>query len=98
MQRAVRNAALAGFAIHTLGALWVSRSWGSFGASNLLLWMSFPLSLAFFGATGSTLLALSLAIGGLEWAAVGALIAYLVGRSTHPKSEARSDDSDLSDR
>jgi hypothetical protein len=83
MLRAVRHAALAGFVIHTLGALWVWHNWGAFGASNLLLWMDFPLSLAYLGAGGKTLLTLSLGIGGLEWAAVCALIAYFVGRSTH---------------
>ncbi|HXU43933.1 MAG TPA: hypothetical protein VN783_00290 [Thermoanaerobaculia bacterium] len=81
MRRAVRNAGISGFLIHTLAALWVWRSWGSFSASNMLVWMSFPASLAYLGQGGGRLLALSLACGGLEWAALGALIAYGVGRS-----------------
>ncbi len=81
MRNAIRHAALAGFAIHTLAALWVWQSWGAFGASNLLLWMSFPASLAYLGASGWLLLGLALVFGGLEWALLGALVAWWIGRS-----------------
>lgn len=88
MRNAIRHAALAGFLIHTLAALWVWQTWDAFGASNLLIWMSLPASLAFLSASGSALLGFALLFGGLEWALLGALVAWWVGRSLRRRSES----------
>ncbi len=87
MRNAVRRAAFAGFAIHTSAALWVWQSWGAFGASNLLLWMSFPASLGYLGASGRLLLGLALVFGGLEWALLGGLVAWWISRSLDRRTE-----------
>lgn len=87
MRNAIRHAAFAGFAIHSLAVLWIWRTWDAFGASNLLLWMSLPASLAYLGASGTSLLGLSLVFGGLEWALLGGLVAWGLGRSLHRRTE-----------
>lgn len=87
MRNAIRHAALAGFLIHTLAVLWIWQTWDAFGASNLLIWMSLPASLAFLGASGNLLLGLALVFGGLEWALLGGLVAWWVGRSLRRRSE-----------
>ena len=87
MRNAIRHAALAAFLIHALAVLWIWQTWDPFGASNLLIWMSLPASLAFLGASGYALLALSLVIGGLEWALLAGLVAWWVGRSLHRRAE-----------
>ncbi len=85
--KAIRHAAIAGFAIHTLAALWVWRSWGAFGASNLLILMSFPVSLTYLGASGKSLLGLSILFGGLEWALLAGLVAWIISRSLRRRTE-----------
>ena len=87
MRNAIRHAALAGFAIHSLAVVWIWQTWDAFGASNLLLWMSLPASLAFLGASGNALLGLSLLFGGMDWALLGGLVAWWVGRSLRRRSE-----------
>jgi hypothetical protein len=87
MRNAIRHAAIAGFAIHTLAALWIWQTWPAFDASNLLIWMSIPASLAFMGASGKSLLGLALLFGGLEWALLAGLVAWWVGRSLHRRKE-----------
>lgn len=81
MRRAVRHAAVAVFCLHLALALWAWSTWGRFGRGNVLVWMDFPASLAFVQLTGAKLLAGSLLLGGLQWAALGALLTWLLGRS-----------------
>ncbi|HZF14011.1 MAG TPA: hypothetical protein VFE33_34895 [Thermoanaerobaculia bacterium] len=81
MRRALRHAAIVVFCLHVVIALFAWRSWGRFGRGNILVWMDFPASLAFLQLTGGKLLAASLLLGGLQWAAVGALLTYLLGRT-----------------
>ena len=81
MRRALRHAALAVFGIHLVIALFAWSSWGRFGRGNILVWMDFPASLAFLQLTGGRLLAASILLGGLQWAALGALLTYVLGRS-----------------
>jgi hypothetical protein len=81
MRRAVRHAALAAFCLHAVIALLAWWTWSRFGRGNLLVWMDFPGSLAFLELTGGSFLAASLLLGGLQWAALGALLTYLLGRS-----------------
>jgi hypothetical protein len=87
LRPAIRRAAFAGFAIHTLAVLWIWQTWDAFGASNLLIWMSLPASLAYLEASGTSLLGLALLFGGLEWALLGGLVAWWIGRSLHRRSE-----------
>ncbi len=87
MRNAIRHAALAGFLIHTLAVLWIWRTWPALDASTLLIWMSLPASLAFVGAGGQALLGLALLFGGLEWALLGGLVAWWIGRSLRRRSE-----------
>jgi hypothetical protein len=81
MRRAVRHAAVATFCLHAVVALLAWATWSRFGRGNLFVWMDFPASLAFLQLTGGSLLAASLLLGGLQWAALGALLTYLLGRS-----------------
>jgi hypothetical protein len=87
MRNAIRHAAFAGFAIHTLAALWVWQTWPALEGSTLLFYMSLPASLGYAGARGPTLLGLSLVFGGLEWALLGGLVAWWIGRSLHRRME-----------
>lgn len=78
---AVRHAAVAVIVLHTAVALWVWRTWGELGRSNLLVYMDFPVSLAFLHLSDRGLLTGSLLLGGLQWATVAGLLTWLVGRS-----------------
>jgi hypothetical protein len=81
MRRALRHAAVAVFGLHVMIALLAWSTWSRFGRGNVLVWMDFPTSLAFLQLTGGKLLAASLLLGGLQWAAAGALLTYLLGRT-----------------
>jgi hypothetical protein len=81
--RARVAAAVAGLLLHTVTALWVWRSWGEFGRSNVIAWIDFPVSLAYLHLDGPPLLSWSLALGGLQWAGIAAFLAFLLGQSTH---------------
>jgi hypothetical protein len=81
MRRAVRHAATAVFCLHAAITLLAWSTWSRFGRGNILVWMDFPTSLAFLHLTGGRLLAASLVLGGLQWAAAGALLTYVLGRS-----------------
>ena len=84
MRRALRHASVAVFLLHGAVALLAWLTWSRFGRGNLLVWMDFPASLVFLGLTGGRLVVASLLLGGLQWAAVGALLAWIVGRSARP--------------
>lgn len=77
-RRAVRWTAASAFLLHTLAVLWIWKSWGLGLRGGWLVWMDLPVSLFYLGARDGTLLALSLALGGLQWAAAGALLSKLI--------------------
>jgi hypothetical protein len=81
MRRALRHAAVAVFLLHVAIVLLAWSTWGRFGRSNILVWMDFPTSLAFVQLAGNRLLMASLLLGGLQWAAIGVGLTYLLGRS-----------------
>ena len=82
-RRAVLAAAILAAILHTLTALSVWQSWDYFGRAGLLTWMDFPVSLAFLHLEGAPMLAWSLVAGGLQWAAIAALLAVWVGSTLH---------------
>jgi hypothetical protein len=69
------------FALHALAVLWLWHSWRGFGRGGVLAWIDFPSSLAFLRLRGGAKLAWSVAIGGAQWALLGAGLSLLVGRS-----------------
>lgn len=77
--RAPVRAAVIGFLLHALTAAWAWRTWGYFGRGNVLAWIDFPVSLAYMHRDETALLAASLVAGGLQWAAVAALLTLWVG-------------------
>ncbi|MBV8203053.1 MAG: hypothetical protein JOZ15_20750 [Acidobacteria bacterium] len=74
-------AAAGSFLLHALAVLWVWHFWGSFGRGGVLAWIDFPSSLAYLRLRGGAKLAFSLAIGGLQWAVLGAGLSLLFGSS-----------------
>jgi len=85
-RRAVLAAVIIGVLLHTVTALWVWRDWGYFGRANILVWMDFPVSLTFLDLDGDAMLAWSLVAGGLQWAAIAALLTLWVGSTTHQRN------------
>jgi hypothetical protein len=83
----VALAAAGSFLLHALAVLWVWRSWGGFGRGGVLAWIDFPSSLAYLRLRGGEKLAWSLAIGGLQWAAFGAALSLVFGRSARRPAE-----------
>ena len=79
----------ASFLLHTVTILWVWRTWSGFGRGGVLAWIDFPSSLAYLRWRGGAKLAWSLLIGGAQWAAVGAGLSLLVGRSARAPAEPR---------
>ncbi|HVG06682.1 MAG TPA: hypothetical protein VNM67_03185 [Thermoanaerobaculia bacterium] len=82
-RRAVLAAVIIGVILHTLTALSVWNSWDYFGRANIVVWMDFPTSLAYLDLEGEAMLAWSLVAGGLQWAAIAALLTIWVGVTTH---------------
>ena len=82
-RRAVLAAVIFVVILHTLTALSVWQSWDYFGRAGLLIWMDFPVSLAFLDLDGKALLTWSLVAGGLQWAAIAALLTIWVGSTLH---------------
>lgn len=82
-RRAVLAAAILGAVLHTLTVLSVWDSWDYFGRANLLTWMDFPVSLTFLDLDGARMLSWSLVAGGLQWAAIAALLTIWVGSTLH---------------
>lgn len=78
--RAPRRALLAGFLLHSLALAWIAATTSPAARGTLLVWIDLPLSLAYLGATGFLLLALSFVVGGLWWGAIAAGLAALLGR------------------
>jgi hypothetical protein len=82
-RRAVLAAVILAVVLHTLTALSVWESWDYFGRAGLLTWMDFPVSLAFLHLDGAPMLTWSLVAGGLQWAAIAALLTIWVGSTLH---------------
>ncbi len=78
----------ASVALHTLAVLWVWR--GGFGRGGLLAWIDFPSSLFYLRLRGGAKLALSLALGGLQWGLIGAGLSLLIGRSARTEPAGRN--------
>jgi hypothetical protein len=84
-RRATLAASIIGFLLHSATALGVWRTWGLFGRSNLLAWIDFPVCLAFLHLDGGPFLAWSLVAGGLQWAAIAALLTLWVGSTVRER-------------
>jgi hypothetical protein len=74
-------AAAGSFLLHALAVLWVWHFWGSFGRGGVLAWIDFPSSLAYLRLRGGAKVGWSLAVGGLQWAVLGAGLSLLFGSS-----------------
>ena len=83
--RAARTASLVGFLLHTVTTLVAWSTWGEFGRGNLLAWTDFPVSLAYLHLDGPPLLLCSLVVGGLQWAAIAALLTLSLGRAARAR-------------
>lgn len=79
---AAGRGALAGFALHTLSVLVLWLEWEPGVRRALLVWLDFPVALSYLALGPRTMLATSLAVGGLQWAAIGGALAALVGRAS----------------
>jgi hypothetical protein len=77
--RAALKAALAVFALHTVVALGVWKTWGEFGRGNIIALIDFPTSLAYLHLDGTPMLLWSLGAGGLQWAAIAWLLTMFLG-------------------
>ena len=82
LRSAVRAAAILALLAHSVAVLWIWRDWESGLRGGWLVWMDFPVSLAYLEARGRMLLALSLVLGGAWWAVIGGGLSWLVGRIT----------------
>ncbi len=80
-RRAATEAAVIGFVLHTLTVLWVWWRWDLFGRGNVIAWLDLPASFGYMQLDGGPLLSWSLLAGGLQWGAIAALVALLVGRA-----------------
>ena len=77
----VLRAALVALVLHTVTVLWCWRTWGEFGRYLVLDWIDFPVALLYWHVSGGDFLATSLVLGGLQWALIGALLAFILGRT-----------------
>lgn len=81
-RRAVRTALILGFLLHTLAALLVWETWGGpFSRGNALVWIDFPVVLAYLHLDGKPFLLWSLLAGGLQWGVIAALFSLWLGRT-----------------
>ena len=85
-RRAATEAAVIGFVLHTLAALWIWATSDVFWRGNVITWLDFPFSVGYMHLDGTPLLACSLLLGGLEWGAIAALLAFLVGRAARRRA------------
>jgi len=84
-RRAVLMAVITGVVLHTVTVLSVWQSWGYFGRANVLTWIDFPVSILYFDSAGDGMLGWSLVVGGLQWAAIAALLTLWVGHTLHTR-------------
>jgi hypothetical protein len=80
-RRAATAAAGIGVVLHTLTVLWVWWRWDLFGRGNVISLLDLPVSFGYMHLDGRPLLTWSLIAGGLQWGALAALVAFLVGRA-----------------
>ncbi|HVR07109.1 MAG TPA: hypothetical protein VMW75_03615 [Thermoanaerobaculia bacterium] len=83
----VAFAAAGSLLLHGLAVLWVWHFWEGFGRGGMLAWIDFPSSLAYLRLRGGAKLAFSLAVGGLQWAILGAGLSLLFGTSARPPAD-----------
>lgn len=86
-RRAITRTAVIAFLLHTATVLWVWSHWDLIGRGNVLSLLDLPSSFAYMHLDGTPLLTWSLLAGGLQWAAVGALLAFLVGQAARRRAE-----------
>jgi hypothetical protein len=79
-QRASRHGAIAGLLLHSAAVLLGWSTWELGQRGLVLTWMDFPSSLLYLGFADGRILLWSLLLGGLQWALVGAVLSYGVGR------------------
>jgi hypothetical protein len=80
-RRAVTRAAVIGLVLHTLTVLWIWSHWDLIGRGNVIVLLDLPASFGYMHLDGRPLLTWSLVAGGLQWCAIGALLAFFVGRA-----------------
>ena len=80
-RRAPLAALIGGFLLHSAFALFVWKTWGSFGRGNVLSWVDFPVSLAFLHLDDTPFLRWSLLAGGAQWAVIAALLSLWLGKT-----------------
>jgi hypothetical protein len=85
-RRAATLAAAAAFVLHTVTVVSVFWSWGFFGRGNVITWLDFPASLLYLQWTDQRLLWWSVVAGGIQWAAVAALLAWWLGLAVRRRS------------
>jgi hypothetical protein len=88
-RRAMLTAAITVFLLHSVMALWTWETWGYFGRGNVITWMDLPVSLAYLHLEGTPMLLWSLFGGGLQWAAIAALLTFLLGRTLRRRRVGR---------
>ena len=85
-RRAAIGAAAIGFVLHTLTVLWVWWRWDLFLRGTVISWLDLPGSFGYMQLDGGPLLFWSLLAGGLQWGAIAALVALLVGRAARRRA------------
>jgi hypothetical protein len=85
-RRAAVEAAVIGFLLHTVAALWIWSTSDIFWRGNVITWLDFPVSVAYMHLDGTPLLVCSLLVGGLEWAGLAALLAFLLGQAARRRA------------
>ncbi len=82
LRKAIRRGALAGFVLHSLSIGWLWLNWDVTLRRTVLVWLDIPASLLYLSFASRGLLAAALLVGGLQWAVLGGLLSYLLGRAS----------------
>ena len=85
-RRAVTRAAAIGVVLHTFTVLWVWWRWDVFERGIVIALLDLPGSFGYMHLDGRPLLIWSLVAGGLQWGALAALLAVLVGRAARGRA------------
>jgi hypothetical protein len=85
-RRAVTRTAVIALLLHTATVLWVWSHWDLIGRGNVIALLDLPASFGYMHLDGRPLLTWSLLAGGLQWGAIGALLALLVGRAARRRT------------
>jgi len=89
-RRIVLTCAALAALLHSFAVAWTWLTHGPGVRGSWLVWLDLPTSLLYLHLVGASLLPWSLLAGGLQWAATGALLAWLVGRLASPGDVART--------